>query len=231
MKKPAFIASFASLVLVYGLANLILFLLIPDGRTELAAFWIAWSFTFPLGLISALAVTLYCMKEGNATIVKVPLLFTIQYSFAVIYLIAGILFMGLGVKSTTLVWIIEAIITVAFIVALLYVWVGASYISRNVAHTKAKTFFIRSLQVDVDNLIPRVSDAEIVKQLKALSDKIRFSDPMSHEALGATEMRIQELVSQISYSISLGHFEDTLHLIAQASIELDARNNKCMLLK
>ena len=85
MRKSGFIASLVSLVLVYGLINLFLFLLIPDGRTDLNSFWIAWSFTFPLNLLTAIGVTIYCSRIENATIVKVPLLFTIQYSFAGIY--------------------------------------------------------------------------------------------------------------------------------------------------
>ncbi len=231
MKKTGFIASFVSLILVYGLANLILFLLIPEGRTDLASFWIAWSFTFPLGIVSALLVTLYCSRSENSTIVKVPLLFSIQYSFALIYLVAGIIFMGLGTESTKIVWIVEAIITTIFVILMLYAWAGSNYISKNNAYEKNKILYRDMQLASVRDCITRVSDPDITQMLNQLAEKIRFSDPMSHESLKIYEVRIEALILEISEKIASEQLDDVPALIKKASLELESRNNRCMLLK
>ena len=231
MKKTGFIASLASLVLVYGLINLLLFIFIPDGRTDLASFWIAWSFTFPLNLLIAIGVTAYCTRIENATIVKIPLLFTIQYIFAGIYLVVGMIFMLINKNIALTVWIVEAIITCAFIILMLYAWVGASYLSRNIAHTKKKVFYIRSLQANIDACIPQVADNDVALLLKELSSKIRFSDPMSHESLYQIEGELQADVSEIINCVSLGNLDLIPDLIKKVTLKLDVRNNQCKILK
>ena len=42
-----------SLILVVALLNAIVFLTIPDGRTDTKAFWIAWSFAVPINFGTA----------------------------------------------------------------------------------------------------------------------------------------------------------------------------------
>ena len=231
MRKKDFIVSLVSLLIVYGVLNLILFLLIPDGRTDFASFWIAWSFTFPVPFAIAIGVTIYCSLTEQTSIVKIPLMFTLQYSFTVVYLIAGAILMLINKNIPVVAWVVEAIITAVFVILLLYAWVSASYISRNIKHTKKKVFYIRSLQADIDTCIPQVSDSEIKSMLTELSSKIRFSDPMSHESLRQIEQTLQALVGEITTSVSLGELDAVPELVKKATISLDSRNNKCKLLK
>ena len=232
MKKKGYIASLISLLLFYGLANLILFLLIPDGRTDLTSFWIAWSFTFPFNVLTAVGITLLLIRSSANAITKVPILFTIQYGFAGIYLVAGLIFMLINKNLVTAVWIVEAIITVAFIVLAMYAYLGMSYISNSIEHTKKKVFYIRSLQADIDACIPQVKDNdEASKLLASLSDKIRFSDPMSHESLIDCELKIQDLVTEIVTNVSLGKLDTLSELVTRASVLIDSRNGKCKILK
>lgn len=231
MRKNGFIASLASLILVYGLINLILFLFIPEGRTDLASFWIAWSFTFPLNLLTTMGITIYCSRIENATIIKIPLLFTIQYIFAGIYLVTGIIFMLINKDIALAVWIVEAIITCAFIILMIYAWLGTSFLAKNVEHTKKKVFYIRSLQADIDACISQVADSDVEKLLKELSDKIRFSDPMSHDSLAQIEGELKNNVREIITSVSRGNLELIPDLVKRAMITLDMRNNRCKVLK
>jgi len=231
MKKTGFIASLASLTLVYGLINLLLFIFIPEGRTDFNSFWIAWSFTFPLNLLTAIGVTIYCSRIGNDTVVKIPLLFSIQYIFAGIYLVTGMIFMLINKDIALAVWITEAIITCAFIILMIYAWAGTSYLARNIAHTKKKVFYIRSLQADIDACISQVADDEVARLLKELSDKIRFSDPMSHASLSQLEGELQANVGEIISCVSLGNLEAIPSLVKMATVKLDMRNNRCKVLK
>ena len=56
-KKTGLNLVVAVLIVVFAVANLILFLTVGSARLESAVFWIAWAFTFPvtLSLLSLLA--------------------------------------------------------------------------------------------------------------------------------------------------------------------------------
>ncbi len=231
MKNRIFSISLISLLVVFAAANAILFLVIPEANFELTSFWIAWSFTFPLCLLTTLVVTFYCAKTSNITLVKIPLLFAIQYSFVIIYLIAGIILMALGLESNTAALVTEISITAVYLVLVLYAWSTISYLNDNIKRAKKKVFYIRSLQTDIDNCIPKVSDTNLSPQLTELSNKIRYSDPMSHNSLRESEQKLQSLVHQIYSKVSSGEFDELPSLINEASIELDCRNNKCKILK
>ncbi len=231
MKKKGYIASLVALLLVYGLANLILFLLIPDGRTDFSSFWIAWSFTFPLNVATAIFITVLLIRSKADEVAKVPLLFTIQYVFAFVYLKAGFIIMFNEKNIVSIAWIVEASITVAYIIAVMFSWLGMSYITRNIKYTKKKTFYIRSLQADIDACIPAVSDEKAKAALIGLSDKIRYSDPMSHSSLEDCELKLQSIISDIASDASSGNYDAVLELVVKATSLLDSRNAKCKLLK
>ena len=231
MKKKTLLATLISLFVAYGIVNLILFLCVPGERLSVSSFWIAWSFTFPLNIITTILATLYCTRSSATAIAKVPVVFTVQYVFTGIYLVAGFIFMMFNNDISVAVWVIEAIITGAYILVALFVFLGLSHISGNIENTRKKVFYIRSLQADIDTCASQVTDNDIKAQLQALSEKIRFSDPMSHESLKPCEDKIQELVSEIVTNVSVGKLEPVAELISKTSIQLESRNNKCKILK
>lgn len=231
MKKMGYIISLVALLIVYGLANLILFLVLPDGRTEMTTFWVSWSFAFPFCFLTSIGVTIFCARNSALTIAKVPLLYPIQYAFSGIYLLVGIIFWCFKNEAITAVWVVEAIVSGAFIILMLYAWFGIAYLTKNIEHTKQKVFYIRSLQADIDACIPQVSDSALANQLRELSEKIRFSDPMSHESLKPVEARLQDAVERIVVFATTNSYESLPQLIAQAKADLDLRNGKCKLLK
>ena len=231
MKNTFFSISFISQLIVYAIANAILFLVLPNETFSLTSYWIAWAFTFPLCIITTLLVTIYCSHTNNSTIVKLPLLFTIQYSSMLIYFIAGIILMSLGIDSIAPVLVTELAITAIYAVLFLYAWATTSYLTKNIAYTKAKVFFIRSLCVDLDNCIPTVNNPEDAKKISDLSEKIRYSDPISHPSLRESEIKLQDLVFQIVHAASANASSEISKLTYEATVELNARNNKCKLLK
>ena len=94
-----------------------------------------------------------------------------------------------------------------------------------------KTRFLKLLRVDAEMLVEKCSDAELKKQLQALSDAIRFSDPMSNETLFELEKDITLTVSECSKAVENGDFENANELCKKADLLLAERNKKCKALK
>lgn len=233
MRKKGFIVSYASLFICYVVLNVILFLTLPDNRFEAAPFWIAWSFAFPFCAITSAAVTYYCSLPKNCSIAKIPPIYSVQMAFSVAYLVLGLIFMIISPEyiNIKLLWILEIIVSAAYIILMLFVWVSTSYLQSNIEHQKEKVFYIRSLKTDLDSCLGYIEDKQIASLISDLSDKIRYSDPMSHESLKTSELKLQALVAQIVDCVKSNLMAEIPALVKQASIELDLRNNKCKILK
>ena len=108
---------------------------------------------------------------------------------------------------------------------------GTNYINSNIKKQKAKVFYIRDLQSDVDYVSQLVSNIELKKKLNKLSEDIRFSDPMSHESLQSVEEQLKELVFRMNVAASENNEEELEKLIKEADLKLKYRNNKCINLK
>jgi hypothetical protein len=69
------------------------------------------------------------------------------------------------------------------------------------------------------------TDVETKSELKKLAEKVRFSDPMSHEMLGELESRISAKVDEMKKA------DDKKGLVAEVTTLLTERNKKCRFIK
>ncbi len=102
---------------------------------------------------------------------------------------------------------------------------GINEINRVEEKIKKKRDFIKILQIDIEILVENEADAETKVALKQLAEKVRFSDPMSHEALGEIESRIATKIEEMKKVV------DKKSLIQEVDILLTERNKKCKILK
>lgn len=220
-----------SLFLLYGIINLILFLTIKPEYLATNHFWICWSIAFPANYIAAVGLITYmgCAKKYED--ITVPPALLVIGGASVVYVVLNLIFMlSLNANWKTVV-ILNAIVTVIYIVVLVAMFMATSYINGNAKRQKAKVFYIRDLQNDVDLLISFVSNPELVKRLKNLSEEIRFSDPMSHDSLANIEEELKELVFNMRLAAEENNEEELSKLINQVTAKLKYRNQKCANLK
>ena len=229
MKKTGRYLILTAFVLVCALLNLIIFLTVKDARLESGVFWLGWSFAFPLNLLIAGAVCWWTSKGDG--LIRMTVAQTVSYAAFAVYLVLGLIFMYLPIEKIVLPLILELIVTVVYIIAVMYFVYGASYIEKNQKETKAKVLYIRMLQADVDDCLPKTADAEVVAALKDLSESVRFSDPMSHPALGGVESELSATVAAISAALDSGDNVKATELIGKTKALLESRNKRCIMLK
>jgi hypothetical protein len=75
-----------------------------------------------------------------------------------------------------------------------------------------------------------VKTPEVRAALEELSEKIRFSDPMSHQALAIVEGEIASTIDEITMKLMAGD-ENVATLIQKAEMQLARRNSQCLALK
>ncbi len=217
--------------LVYALANVVLFLTLPDGRTSSKVFWLVWTFMTPVSLLATVGLFLWCTRKSGNDFVSLTICFYLIGIFALAYFAVGFVFSYLSWKSIVLPLILELCITVAFIVSAIFFLRGGDYIRAEEKLVKEKVLTIRLLKADVDECESLAKSEALKSALQALSNDVRFSDPMSHPSLAGAESEIFSLVAEIASKIKQGEEEGVEALVQDAQNRLKARNARCLILK
>jgi len=194
------------------------------------SFWVGYIFIM-LTFIAQLGIAWYSLKDDiTKTFYKMPLL-SISYGSIIAMMVVGTICM---VVPGFPVWlgIILCLLVLAFsIVSMMQAQAAASVIGEIDTKIKNKTFFIKSLTVDMDSLVVRASSPEMSEELKKVYEAVRYSDPMSSDALSGEESTITIKISELSDCVGKADMEGVKALAKEIVILLNDRNKKCKLLK
>ena len=222
MKKNN-LMSYLALGIVFALFNVIAFV-IPTDKTP--TFWTAYAFSV---VSFAVQIPLWKIALGKKDTLKSKFLGIPVIHVGIIYLIIQLIAFAVFMIVPTLpVWL--AIIVCAIILAISALCAiagqaGANEINRVEEKNKVKRAFIQFLQTDIEMLAESESDTETKAALKKLAEKVRFSNPMSHEMLGELESRITAKVEEMKTAV------DKKALLEDVEKLLIERNKKCKILK
>jgi hypothetical protein len=222
MKKNG-LFSYLALGIVFALFNVIAFV-VPTDKT--ATFWTAYAFSV---VAFAVQIPLWKIAFGKKDTQKskflgIPVIH-VGITYLIIQLIAFAVFM---IFPTLPVWLAVVVCSIILAISALCAiagQAGANEISRVEEKIKVKRAFIQFLQTDIEMLVESETDAETKAALSKLAEKVRFSDPMSHEMLGELESRISAKVDALKGSL------DKKPLIGEIDLLLIERNKKCKILK
>ena len=223
MMKKNNLIFYLSLGIVFALFNVIAFV-IPTDKT--ATFWTAYA----LSLIAfAVQIPLWKSALGKKDTLKskflgIPIIH-VGITYLIIQLIAFAVFM---IFPTLPVWLAVVVCSIILAISALCAiagQAGANEINRAEEKIKVKRAFIQFVQTDIEMLAESEPDVETKSELKKLAEKVRFSDPMSHEMLGELESRISAKVEEIKTAT------DKKGLVAEVTTLLTERNKKCKILK
>ena len=222
MKKNS-LMSYLALGIVFALFNVIAFV-IPTEKT--ATFWTAYAFSV---VAFAVQIPLWKIALGKKDTLKskflgIPVIH-VGITYLIIQLIAFAIFMILPTLPVWLAVVVCAIILAIFALCAIAGQAGANEINRVEEKIKVKRAFIQFLQTDIEMLAETETNAETKAALKKLAEKVRFSDPMSHEMLCELESRITAKVEDMETS------SNKISLVREVEVLLIERNKKCKILK
>ena len=222
MKKNN-LMSYLALGILFVLFNLIAFL-IPTEKN--ATFWTAYVFSV---IAFSVQIPLWKIAFGKKDTLKskflgIPVIH-VGITYLIIQLIAFAVFMIFPTLPVWLAVIVCAIILATSALCIIAGQAGANEINRVEEKIKIKRAFIQFLQTDIEMLAESETDTETKAELKKLAEKVRFSDPMSHEMLGELESRISAKVEEMKIS------SNKIFLIGEIDLLLTERNKKCRILK
>ncbi len=231
MKKRFGLYAIAWTVLL-ALFNVIAFVSVGWSGQEkyTPSFWIGYVFITVM-FVGQLACSFIAFKADSAK----KLFYNISLiRTSYIGLIASFIVGGLCMLISALPYwvgiIVCAIVLVANVLSVVKATAAIDEIERVDAKVKAQTFFIKSLTVDAETLMSRAKSDEAKAATKKVYEAIRYSDPMSSEALASVEGQITVTFAKLADAVA-NETDDIATIANEIVILVGDRDKKCKLLK
>lgn len=211
--------------IAFILFNVIAFA-VPIDKTSV--FWIAYAFTV---VAFAAQIGVWNLAFRKAETLKSKFLGMPIIHVGIVYLIIQLIAFSVFLA---LPWIASWIPIIACVVilgisgiCLITTEIGRDEVVRVEAKIQRKVSKIKSLQTDVELISETQTDVEAKNALESLSEKLKYSDPMSDDSLVTLETDILVKVNTLKTQSAA----DIPATVKQIEMLLSERNKKCKLLK
>ena len=196
-----------------------------------ARFWVAWVF-----ILIAFIGNLFCanivFKEKNAQKVfyKLPLI-TITSSALITILVIGSVLMLIPNCPAWIAAIICILVVAYNTIAVIKAAWASEAVERIDEKVKTQTAYIKNLTVEADNVLARAKSNEAKAACKKVYEAIRYSDPMSNDALSVIEAKITVKMDEFSTAVEADDAEKVKGIAEELLLLVGDRNRKCKALK
>lgn len=194
-----------------------------------AGFWTAWAF-----IMAAFAGNLVCAyfafkaQSLKKLFYNLPLI-TVSCAGLIVMLVLGgalMLIPGCPAWIAAVVCLIAAAVTAAAVVRTDWAGKAAGAVEEKV---KVQTQLIKLLTVNAETLLAKAKTPDEKAAAKKVYEALRYSDPVSSEALSAIEAELTEKFKAFENAVNAGHGAAEA---AQSLLEtLEERNGKCKAMK
>jgi hypothetical protein len=183
-----------------------------------------------VAFVGQLVCAHFALKAENAQklFYHLPLV-TVSYTGLVLTLICGGLCMVVPDLPNWVGALACLLILIFCAVAVIKAAAAAELVAGVDEKVSTQTQFIKNLTVDAETLCARAQSDEAKAACKKVYEAIRYSDPMSTDALAGIEMKIEDSFSAFSTKIKLG--ESCTDLANELVNLIGDRNAKCKLFK
>lgn len=198
-----------------------------------ATFWVSFIFTLiAFGVVAASFYIAFIKNpDARSRFYGFPIA-KIGAIYGLVQLIAGILFMALAVYAP--VWLavlVYAIALGAAIIGLISAEAVVEEIRVQDVKLKKNVSLMRGLQSKVNQMASQCDNPDVAAAVKQFAEEMRYSDPVSSDALAEIEAALSAAVDELQFAIVDGDSNATKQLCRKASAILAERNRLCKLNK
>lgn len=195
-----------------------------------AAFWIGYAF-ISATFLGQLACAWFALKEERASklFYKISLVSTSYTGLIVTFVIGGLCML----ISPLPYWIgilVCSIVLVANILAVIKAVAAIDEVQKIDNKVKVQTNFIKPLTIDAEALISKAKNESVKVECKKVYEAIRYSDPMSNNALASIESEIAKVFIKFADAV-VSDSELAISISTELLDLIDVRNKKCRLFK
>lgn len=195
------------------------------------AFWVGYIF-ITLAFIGQWACAYVAFKAENLKklFYNIPLI-SISYSGLVVMLVVGGLTMAIPHLPNWIGTIVCLLVLGFTAISVIKASVAAELVSNIDTKVLTEIAFIKTITVDAQNLMNRANAPMLKNQCKKVYEALRYSDPMSNEALADVERRIKEEFGALTDAVIADDLDAAESSVKELSTLINERNNTCKVLK
>ncbi|MCX6055107.1 MAG: hypothetical protein NTZ74_09385 [Chloroflexi bacterium] len=214
--------------ILLGVFNMLVFVIF---KNHTSVFWMSYSFMTLAFVVQIVSMLLSFKKADVDTIFfGIPLA-----SFSVFYFIAelcvGTIFMIFQSVGFTISFVIQILILAGFVVVAIIALMARDTVQAIGDNVKQKVVELKSIRVDVDILRENCPDPELKAKLGRLSDTIKYSDPITIDAIADVEQRIHQKVSELRIYCENREIEEAKKTCSVLEMLYVERNKKLLISK
>ena len=233
MKLNSKSTKLAAMGLIALITYTVIFFIIFGIEDHEASFWT--SFAFMMIAFGATAVSALAMGKSGM-LVRDWLFGYPIIKHSTIYLIIELILSTIYVLLEEYIPFALAFTTQLLILAVYMVFAISCFLSKQTIQeikTKVddKTRYIKLLRADTEMLASKCQNPVLKAECQKFAEAVRFSDPMSNDALFELEKELALAVSDCDHAISQQNDEEAFALLKKANTILQERNKKCKALK
>lgn len=204
---------------------------LPGGEKFTGSFWAGYAL-ITLAFAGQLVCSYLAFKPEKIEkiFLKLPLI-TISYAGFIVSVIVGALCMAIPVLPAWIGIVIAFLILAFTVIALTQASAAGTLVGEIDDRIKVKTAFIKLLSADAEHAMAVAGTPELRAEAKKVYEAVRYSDPMSHDALLSLEGQIQNAFTAFESALKNGDAELSGTTAAELINLLDSRNKKCRVLK
>lgn len=214
--------------ILLGVFNLLVFTIF---KTHTSVFWLSYVFMTLAFVVQIVSMFLsFKTADVETAFFGIPLAsFSIYYLCAA--LIVGAIFMAFQNAGFTLAIVIQVLILAAFLVVAIISLLARDTVQAIGENVKQNVTNHKSILVDVEMLESSCADPELKQALAKLVDTVKYSDPMTTEAIELVEQRIMRKLSELRVSMDNDQIVDALNACKALELLYVERNKKLALSK
>lgn len=214
--------------------NAIAFLIpeeISGDKFEEPRFWIGYAIV-TVAMIAQLACSYFVFRSSDLKRVFYGMsLVKVSVTVLVCMTIAGALCMAVEIIPDWLAGLVCAILLAVNVIAYLKSAAALDVVEGIEKNIKTKTMFIKMLSADAQVLTTQAKSDEMGALAHKVYEAIRYSDPMSDEALNAVEDKLEAQLDKFGIAVKSNDLEDARKWCNDILSSVTERNAKCKLLK
>ncbi|MGN0317951.1 MAG: hypothetical protein ACI4E1_08490 [Lachnospira sp.] len=200
-----------------------------DGFT--VSFWIGYIFV-TVAYVGQLLCAKAALKADNANkrFLNIPLI-AISYTGLILMVAVGLICMLIPIIPYWVCILLLVLILGFIAICILQAKAASDIVSGIDEKVKTKTLFIKSLTGDANTLMSAAKSEVIRAECNRVYEAIRYSDPLSADALSGIESMIFLKFNEFSEAVKSCNTENSKIIADELLVLIEDRNNKCKLMK
>lgn len=187
---------------------------------------------FELCFVGHLICTCFACKQSKltGTFYRLPLI-RLSYACVIVTLVLGCLAMAIPGLPSWIPLIVALLVTAIYVFSILKAAAAAEIVESIDKKVQAKTTFIKTLTVDAQTLLARAKSEPVKNACKKVFEAVRYSDPMSANALTDVESRIRTEFDALTDAVIADNVEATTASANELLTLIKERNSRCKMEK